>query len=475
MMAGQTDNIGADVMKHLTVLNGLVSQTHGTPGKEFHCADDIYYASETNHAVDAAPDGTLSDKRAYIAEALSGRRSLLETTFHAGHSALLALSTYPTLHYTAVDSCQAAYSEPCARYLAEVFGERFFMFRGDPRDVLPRLATHHRDAVFDAFRIDDTGDQGSWGTGIANILRLAPLESLIILDDVKMPEMAEAYGEYVKLGWLRPVKLKGFEDDRRQAVAILTPERMVSVAAKLEKETRGFVYAATGKDYVEEVVRAVRHTRQHHRDTPIIVFTDAESQPPTHDRVADIDVTVRALENPVYSVRDKIKAMRASPFERTLLIDTDTVIVDSIDEIFDALDHFEVLASIAPYRRMFAWESDALPECMPQLNAGVIAFRLGREKRAFFDIWEYLDNQYPEDHDQPSFRLALIKARIRYGVLPPEYNFRAEYPQFAGTKVKLFHCHQMIAKPDFAKEIIETVNKDAKPRVWPGHGIIAEE
>ncbi len=101
------------------------------------------------------------------------------------------------------------------------------MIKGDSREVLPRIATHHSDRVFDVFHIDGDHDEGPVRTDISNVLRIARADDLVILDDTDFPGVAKAYDEYVKLGRLYPVKLKGFEAVRRQAVARPVPDHLV--------------------------------------------------------------------------------------------------------------------------------------------------------------------------------------------------------------------------------------------------------
>ncbi|EHK02479.1 hypothetical protein HRED_04318, partial [Candidatus Haloredivivus sp. G17] len=47
---------------------------------------------------------------------------------------------------------------------------------------------------------------------------------------------------------------------------------------------------------------------------------------------------------------DKIQYMDKSPFNKTLLLDTDTLIVDDITELFDLLEQFDIAFAHNPKR-----------------------------------------------------------------------------------------------------------------------------
>ena len=228
-MEVQGPEFDTELVAHLGALNRIILQTHGTPGKTFRCIGNLFYLHATEYPVDADPIDEYREKRAFYAAALSGRRSLLEVGFNAGHSALLALMSQPDLMYTGVDICQTTYTIPCAKYMAQAFKDRFTMFKGDSREILPRLATHHTDRSFDVFHIDGDHDESPVRTDISNVLRISPLNGLVILDDIDFPGVAKAYKEFVKLGRLRPATLKGFEDTRQQAVAIAVSDKHLIV------------------------------------------------------------------------------------------------------------------------------------------------------------------------------------------------------------------------------------------------------
>src|SRR5437879_782202 len=84
-------------------------------------------------------------------------------------------------------------------------------------------------------------------------------------------------------------------------------------------QSRGFVYIAFGQDYVEEAAASARSVRALHQ-YPITLITD--KQPAQH--VGTVFDTVR-VETLRRDYSDKI-LMGTSPYERTIFLDSDTVV-----------------------------------------------------------------------------------------------------------------------------------------------------
>ena len=81
---------------------------------------------------------------------------------------------------------------------------------------------------------------------------------------------------------------------------------------------------------------------------------------------------------------DKVRHIALSPFQRTILLDTDTYCLHPFPEIFDLLDHFQIAAPMDNGRFSERWDPsakthvfihpDGVPECFPEFNTGVIGF-----------------------------------------------------------------------------------------------------
>lgn len=206
-------------------------------------------------------------------------------------------------------------------------------------------------------------------------------------------------------------------------------------------ESRGVVYVATGRKFVDEALVSVRSVKKHMPDLLVSMFTDLHelvSSPPE-----GVD-SVFHLAEVTKSCLDKMYPLVETPYEKTLFLDTDTYMCDRVDELFDVLEKYDIAAAHPPYRVQY--QLSDVPECFPEPNTGVILFR---RSSAALDVLNRWPEEYKKQiasgckphHDQHSFRAALYHSTARFLVLPHEYNFRSIGPNFAGkgSKVKVIH------------------------------------
>ncbi|WPD22729.1 MAG: hypothetical protein SD837_21405 [Candidatus Electrothrix scaldis] len=206
-------------------------------------------------------------------------------------------------------------------------------------------------------------------------------------------------------------------------------------------KSRGVVYVATGEKFVAEALISVRSVKKQMPEIPITLFTDLQelvAHPPD-----GVD-SVFHMTQVTHSCLDKMYPLIESPYERTLFLDTDTYLCARIDELFEVLDNYDIAAAHPPYRVQYYLPD--IPECFPEPNTGVIAFK--KTPRAL-EVLKNWSNEYKKQlaspnkphHDQHSFRAALYHSTARFLVLPQEYNFRNIGPNFAGkgSRVKIIH------------------------------------
>ncbi|HEY8899988.1 MAG TPA: hypothetical protein VIM61_06215 [Chthoniobacterales bacterium] len=198
----------------------------------------------------------------------------------------------------------------------------------------------------------------------------------------------------------------------------------------------GVLYIATGRRHVGEMLVSARSVRRHMPGVPIIVYTDQADLP------ADVFDEVRPIANPRHSFIDKIAPLCDTPFERTIFLDTDTYLCAPVPDLFEILDRVDLALAHAPYRHDRPFVT---PNCFPELNTGVLAYRRSPEMNALFEDWLRLyEKEVAEtgkmDSDQPAFREALYRSPLTFSVLPPEYNLRTVMPAAVGRcSVRIIH------------------------------------
>lgn len=232
------------------------------------------------------------------------------------------------------------------------------------------------------------------------------------------------------------------------------------------ERSKGVIYIATGKKYIEEACASAASLKAHMPAMPISVFADEEIHSP------HIEQTIRIDRINWESWAKRIEYMSQSPYDDTLYLDSDTYICDGFDEIFELLKKFDLAAVHAPYRRspknyttVDEFVVEHVPASFPEMNCGVILFKKTPRVEQFFARWlreyhEQSSQPVPPINDQASFRIALYESDVIHAVLPPEYNCRFVFPVFVSGMVKILHgWHQNF--PALAAQI----NASLMPRV----------
>jgi hypothetical protein len=185
--------------------------------------------------------------------------------------------------------------------------------------------------------------------------------------------------------------------------------------------TCGVLYVASGADYVDLAIQSARSLREHEPEIAIDLVTDLPENLPAglFDRV-----TAR------YDMheREKLRAMPVSRFERTLYVDSDTLFVAPLGDLFDILDRFDC-ALCHDVRRDWSLirqgRDHATPYAFPQHNSGVFLYRRSPVMLAFLREWA--ERFFADDavlRDQIILKDMLWESDLRYYVLPPEFNLR---------------------------------------------------
>lgn len=158
--------------------------------------------------------------------------------------------------------------------------------------------------------------------------------------------------------------------------------------------------------------------------------------------------------------------------ERVLWLDSDTYMLESVPELFEMLDKYDLVFSHAPGHRTAATLA-RVPDSFPEPQIGVIAMRNTKAMRAF---WEdvYQRQTMGIATDQAAMREALWENdSIRYAVIPCEYDFRFQFGGQIRDRVKILHGHA--PNVETYEAIGRSVNAgylagyQLPPRLWGAH------
>lgn len=186
----------------------------------------------------------------------------------------------------------------------------------------------------------------------------------------------------------------------------------------------------------------------------IDLFTDQDVQDPVFDQI-------HACTPDFF--RPKMEAMMRSRFDRTVLLDADTVAVCDFSEIFQILDHCEFAAAEGISRETKMLGDGQIPRVFPLLNAGVIAFQRSARIHRFAAEWLRRMIERDSPLDQPILRELLYEKWVDFGTLPYEYNVMTLemidfYKPMQGAP-RLLHCRALHQRdpgqPEQAIELAE--------------------
>ncbi len=153
---------------------------------------------------------------------------------------------------------------------------------------------------------------------------------------------------------------------------------------------------------------------------------------------------------------DKAKMFDLSPFDDTLYLDIDTVVMGELTFGFTLMERFGLALSICecPWARRFKGLADQ--DDLIEWNTGVIFFRKSNnEIQDFFRRWKYHATVIPSSvryntadgpkemacNDQASFAAAVWDAKLNPAALPMNWNFRASWQKTLFGNVKIWHHH----------------------------------
>jgi hypothetical protein len=257
----------------------------------------------------------------------------------------------------------------------------------------------------------------------------------------------------------------------------LKDEKMSQDACVPSEGSRGILFIASGAKFREEAMVSARSIKAVWPDVALAIITDQ----PVDAGIFDI-VQIAAMEG---NNIDKVRHIARTPFERTILLDTDTYCLRAFPELFVLLNNFSLAAALDNCRFSERWDpsagthvfiqADDVPECFTEFNTGVIAFRNDPDVLQVFDQWlktclEGRRAATPHRQDQPSFRKVVYNSGLRITVLPSEYCFRLHTPDYARTAVKILHGRWNYSDLEPSPEAVlvrlgRLINKTSGPRI----------
>ena len=231
------------------------------------------------------------------------------------------------------------------------------------------------------------------------------------------------------------------------------------------QETRGIILFNRGDKCVVRAMVCLYTLRQHY-DGPITFFLE-DPYPHEFDEVCkyfNCDVVHNEINHNIKALVRKTEMFLRSPYDRTLWLDADMIIVGKLDEMFDYLDDYDVAiphfagwvsdgSTIAKRIKRYKGLADQkhIDEALkhhPAVNTGILSWRKGDP---FIQKW---------------FDLALKGDGKMF--IPDEVAFQVLYPSYKDLSPDGKGVY--IASTDFNVSVIHDKNQSKNRRVIHYHG-----
>lgn len=188
----------------------------------------------------------------------------------------------------------------------------------------------------------------------------------------------------------------------------------------------------------------------------------------------ELPIHVERLSDNAQGLKAKTRMGRLTPFDSTLCLDADTVVLGPLDFAFERAEQFGLACCIceAPWMRRYGTqEGDAI-----EYNTGVLFFT--QAARQTFNLWEQL-SEHPHGHssrwqiagdvmtrglqfdDQASFGRAVVASEMNPFVLPINYNLRPTFHRSFFAPVKIWHAYEDV--PNRVRDISAACEQNLRP------------
>lgn len=138
-----------------------------------------------------------------------------------------------------------------------------------------------------------------------------------------------------------------------------------------------------------------------------------------------------------------VECLNTFGITKAVYLDSDTYIIDPVPELFEMLDHFDLMGAHAPGRVTAPTVYD-LPLAFPEMNIGVNPMIVNTNMESFWNTVAGIHLEHINifgNNDQAPLRQILYSSSFRgfpnFYIMPPEYNLRFHFPFMVKGRVKI--------------------------------------
>lgn len=205
------------------------------------------------------------------------------------------------------------------------------------------------------------------------------------------------------------------------------------------KNDNGFLYVANKQKFLDEALLSLKSLRRFNKEPVCLVCTPDLETKDVLDAF-DVVITDSSLDN--YSYMAKVVGIQQTPFQKTVFLDSDTFITDTISELFDILDIADFACTSEAKMHSFNKLIENYKNVFPEFNTGIVVYRNNTIMQTLIKDWLDICQKNNVLIDMPVFREAVLKNynNVKYVVLPEVYNlhgFKSMVMLYG--KVKIIH------------------------------------
>jgi len=158
----------------------------------------------------------------------------------------------------------------------------------------------------------------------------------------------------------------------------------------------GVFYIVYGRKDLQRAIRSLKSFKKHNPNLKSAIRTDLPAEANLFDEVIPYSVNeLNDIESYFLKINNltsiKSKFANSSPFDKTLYLDGDTLILGNLDEIFQSLDEYDLILtkdSWCEWKNNKKLDIIRLTNCNPHaFNTGVFAYKKTLSVNQLLDVW----------------------------------------------------------------------------------------
>lgn len=210
---------------------------------------------------------------------------------------------------------------------------------------------------------------------------------------------------------------------------------------------KGAIYLAFGNSYLIMALLSIKSLKLHNPDLQVCLVTNIKLRKEDISILSESDHFILLNEEESNNRSIKTSINKISPFEKTIYIDCDTIIMNEIDDGFKFLNYFDIAIRLNPYPQTREGKAEikiledlSVRDC-PHWNSGVIFFSNSAQTQDFFKEWNASFLDLRNRYDQVSLVKTIFMNNSKVLSLPSRWN--ASDPILGRRKwrksTKIFH------------------------------------